>query len=85
MPALFDVQDPRERAQASLDQAGGSYRSMMPDVDTTPPKTAGGAVSNAAGGALAGAMYGATKGSLVSPGVGTAIGAGVGLLSYLFS
>jgi phage tail tape-measure protein len=74
---MYQIENPIGKAMSGMNQASGTYGSMMKDIPANrdPGHTWGGGAMAAMGGAAMGAQIG----SLV-PGIGTAIGAGVGAL-----
>jgi hypothetical protein len=81
--ALYQVENPYNKATSAMQGAAGSYANMQ-QKPYTPPKTVGGGIMSAGTGAMGGAMAGAAMGAGGGP-WGAAIGAGVGLLGYFLS
>ncbi len=85
MPALYDVQDPRQSANEMLGQSANTYAKRTPEIPE-PGKTTGGALQSTMGGTMTGAMLaGAMKGGVSGNPYIVVGGAVLGGLSYLLS
>lgn len=88
--ALYQVENPYNKATSAMQGAAGSYANMQ-QKPYTPPKTVGGGIMTAGMGAMAGASLASTIGGTAANGaavggpMGAGIGAGVGLLGYFLS
>lgn len=80
--ALYQVENPYNKATSAMQGAAGSYANMQ-QKPYTPPKTVGGGIMSAGMGAMGGAGLASTL--AMSTPHGAAIGAGVGLLGYFLS
>jgi len=93
--ALYNVQNPFEKAMQAQNSTGNAYGAMMKDIPANrpPEKSVGGAMMTGLSGAgtmaaIAGTESGAA--ALTTLGVGTGpmgllLGAGLGIGAYLFS
>ena len=88
MPAaLYDIPDPRDRAAQYRQSAINSYSQQTPNIPIkAPPKTMGGAMTNAMGAGATGAGIGTMISSSAMAGpIGLAAGAIFGAASYFLS
>jgi hypothetical protein len=92
---MYQIQNPINQAMGGMNQAAGTYGSMMKDIPANrdPGPSAGGAIMSgmagvgtaaAAAGALSTAGQSAMAGAFGGP-VGLGVGAMLGIASYLLS